>query len=297
MARRMGWRVAAMLALAAAAGCGRIGFGLGSDQGADAPLLDDGGRAVDVNLALPWRAPVRIDLGLAAVDDPSMTADGLEMYVNTPSAEVFVSRRATTADPWPPATRVTSLAGSVYSPHLSADGLTLWAAVAPPSRIVVTTRSTRTDSWAPLQDVVEVADPAGDDAPFVGPDGLVMVFDSRRNGGADPTLFVSERASLPAAWGAPSLLSPRVAAVATFGGRPAISADRLTVYFQGDGVPGNDIWQMQRNSVAEAFADPVPAAAFNSTGNEEDPWVSADHRTALFISNRSGQFQLWQATR
>ena len=79
--------------------------------------------------------------------------------------------------------------------------------------------------------------------------------------------------------------------------RPAISADRLTVYFQGDGVPGNDIWQMQRNSVAETFADPVPAAAFNSTGNEEDPWVSADHRTALFISNRSGQFQLWQATR
>jgi hypothetical protein len=277
------------------AACGRVSF----DPLGDATTgATDGVDAIDAMTGIgPWSTPVALDIGLTTVDDPTMTADGLEMYVNTLGAQVYATTRATTNDPWQPATLVTTLPGAVYSPHLSADGLTLWAVITSPSHIVVTTRTARTVSWAPVQDIPEVSDPAGDDGVAVTNDGLAMVFDSHRKGVPDPAMYLSTRPTTSSTWSTPVPLSELDAAGG--GGRPHLTDDRLSIYFEGAGLNAgeDDVWYAHRATPAAAFDPPQRLTEVNSPMDDEDPWVSADQRVFLVSSVRSGTYLIWQATR
>jgi hypothetical protein len=260
------------------AGCGRFGFG---EASADAP----GGDAAPASG--PWNAPTLIDLGLPSLDDPSMTADGLELFCNQ-GPLVFVSTRAAPTDPWPAPTQVTSLPSPFFSPHISDDGLTLWGANGVVD-IVVTTRSDRTDSFGPTTTVTEVSSPATDDGPAVTSDGLVMVFDSNPTGSTH--LYLSSRAAVTLPWSTPALIAELAV---TTGARPDLSVDKLTIYFEAM----NDLYFAQRATIQDPFGAPqlIPELSPSTTA-EFDPWISIDQHHMLFASSRTGDVQLYEAAR
>jgi hypothetical protein len=274
--------------------CGRLHFAPlteGDDGGPTSDTTSSDTTSSDASLGTgPWSGLTMLDLGMA-FDDPTMTGDGLELYVNT-GGSVYVSTRASPTDAWSLATMVTSLPPPIYSPHLSYDGLTLYAAVPTPSRIITTSRTARTDSWGPYQAIPEISDPAGDDAPAVTSDGLTMVFDSMRTG---QSVFLTTRPATSSTWSTPVEL-PELTAPG-FAGRPHLTDDLLSIYFQGPGLTAaNDIWVAHRASPTAPFDPPQRVAETDSNGGEEDAWLSADQHVMLFCSGRNG-VAIWQLTR
>jgi hypothetical protein len=277
------------------AACGRVGFVASHDAAlGDAAFGDVAVGDVEADASSVWGAPQMVDLGITSLDDPSMTSDGLEIYVNC-GTNVCGSERVMPGDVWTTAVMLTSLPAGAYSPHLSADGLTLWVVqIVPPSAIYVTTRGAHTDSWGALQSIPEITSGAGDDGPAVTNDGLVMVFDSLRNG--SQAIFITSRPTTAVAWATPTAIA-EINAVGSVA-RPHLTDDRLSIYFQGPGlVSGGDIWYAHRATATDPFDPPQRVTEVNTSSDEQDPWVSADQRTLLVSSNRDGLYKIWQALR
>jgi Tol biopolymer transport system component len=95
------------------------------------------------------------EVDIASTDDigyPTLSSDGLELIVSQAvggpqDRDLFVSRRATTSDPFPAPVPIAELASNEedWDPELSADGSTLWfASTRPPAMaqdVFVTTRT------------------------------------------------------------------------------------------------------------------------------------------------------------
>lgn len=82
------------------------------------------------------------------------------------------------------------------------------------------------------------------------------------------------------------------------GATPRLSSDELAIYFTSDGATtGTDLFRAVRSSRSAAFGAPVPMTAQSSTANDNDPMVSADHLTLFFHSARSGNAELYMASR
>ena len=87
---------------------------------------------------------------------------------------------------------------------------------------------------------------------------------------------------------------------------PAVSEDGLTLYFsdttRGGPIPGNhgeeDMWMATRSNVVEKFGNVVNLGdGVNTEAYEDMGSVSRDGLTLYFGSNRSGNWDLYQATR
>lgn len=83
---------------------------------------------------------------------------------------------------------------------------------------------------------------------------------------------------------------------ATRSATPRLSADELTIYFTADGA-ATDLFRAVRPSRTARFGAPELMAAHSSPSNDNDPSVSLDHLTLFFQSNRSGNTELYYATR
>jgi hypothetical protein len=77
---------------------------------------------------------------------------------------------------------------------------------------------------------------------------------------------------------------------------PRLSSDELTLYFTADGA-STDLFRATRASRSAAFGAPAPMTAQSSPSNDNDPAVSADHLTLFFHSGRSGNNELYMASR
>ena len=152
----------------------------------------------------------------------------------------------------------------------------------------------------------------GEFAPVISPNGLSLYFSSSRilGGQGANDIWVSQRATLSSAWGAPQNLG---APVNTSSGEnlPAFSLDGRTMFFTcgcPDTFGGNDIYISTRTDPNNDFAWTTPVnlgAVVNSTLNDlapfyfEDPTTGAG--TLIFTSNRVGNpqfdFHLYQSTR
>lgn len=84
---------------------------------------------------------------------------------------------------------------------------------------------------------------------------------------------------------------------------PAISADRLSLYFNSNrpgGSGGQDIYVAQRDDEEDPWGSPVNLAMVNTSANEFAPAFSHDERHMFFASNRpggKGGFDLWVSFR
>lgn len=83
-------------------------------------------------------------------------------------------------------------------------------------------------------------------------------------------------------------------------GTPNLAAGGLSLYFFSErpgGAGGRDLYVATRTSTSDEFADVRALAGLNTTEREHLPRVSADELTLYFVSNRSGDTEIWRATR
>lgn len=172
------------------------------------------------------------------------------------------------------------------------------AALAAPAAVA----SPRWSDWSAPVWLGATVNSTGDDfGPAVSKDGLALYFASTRPGGLGAQdLWVSHRASMEAAWGAPVHLGG-VLNTAMIESGPALSRDGHWLFFMSFGRPGGgggqDIWVSYRRHTDEDFGDfgwqsPTPLASINTAANEGLVSYLQDDETGIaflfFESNRPG---------
>jgi hypothetical protein len=320
----------ALLALAGAAvawgaACGRVGFDADPVAGDAAVAPDARGDVVDA--AAPDAKPVDIDAAsgpfsepvlienlsdpVAAEDDPTVTADLLELYFESDRfdgrGDILVSRRSSPAEPWGAPELVDELSDPSFdeeTPEISADGLTILLSIGGRpdslggSDLYMATRPDRGSAWSAPVHVDELSSTAGEGAAAVDASGLRLVLHSGRNGGTMLDLFEATRSTPNAPWSAPQ----RIDELSTAGtdGTPYLVGGGLVLYFASD-RPGSvgelDLFVATRPALDAAFSEPEPVSELNTAASLEDPWLSPDERYIVFADTRSGAGDIYEAWR
>lgn len=249
----------------------------------------------------PWSAPSPVAITPVGDDDPSLTGDQLELYFNRTN-DIFVTKRAAITDPWGPITLVAELSQASITdttPEITYDGLTIFLASnrAPLTGaldLYVATRASRAVAFGTPTKITELTTAQREAAPASG-DGLVMVFESNRDGVSNNT-FLAERPNAAVAFGTPVPVTE--VNTGSSDGNPMLSADGLELFINSDRSTNNELYVATRASTADAFGLPVPIAELNDpAADDQDPWISPDGRTLYFTSDRAGTVQLWQSSR
>jgi hypothetical protein len=303
-------------AIAIPAGCG---FGSGS-SGVDAEPPPNGDGAIDappddadVDAAPlgPWGTPMPLATVNAVGfvdDDPTLTADQLELYFATSrggglgSEDIWVAKRASVQDLFGPPAPVLDLSSAYLDSNveIAADGLTI---------VFTSTRGGAIDLWWSRRDdrfalwkTPQLANDLNSGyaewGAFLSADLLAVVLCSTRNG-LDEELYGAARTSVDVPFPTPGLIpglsSPADECDAMSPDSPA--TDGSTLYFsRNPGPTGNiDIHSAVWNGTE--YAEVREHAPLNTPNRDSDPWVSPDHRTIYFSSNRSGDDELYVSTR
>jgi hypothetical protein len=290
-------RSAAWLLVLATA-CGRLRFDeVPSDP--DGPLLG------------PFGAPVQIlELSDPSVrdDDPSLTADLLELYFNSSRAggpgagDIWVATRATADVPWNPPTLVAALSSpsSETGPEVSADGLTIFfasdrAGTLGATDIWMSMRSSRIAPWGAPVHVPELSSTADETAPAIHASGLVIVLESTRGAG-DANLWIATRSAISSTWAAPRMIDT---STTDHEGSPYLTGDGLTLVFnaiRSSGIGLADLYLATRAAEGDPFLTETRIEV-SGAANDEDPWLSNDGRVLFFANNATGDLELYEARR
>jgi hypothetical protein len=261
--------------------------------------IDAAPDATDAPIPLgAWSTPVPVAITPVADDDPSATADLLELYFNR-MQDIYVVTRPSLAMPWGTPVLVAELSSpeNDTTPEVSHDGLVIYLASNRPGGlggfdIWCATRADRDAAWgAPV--LVPELNSAATETSSATTDNLTMVLDSSR--ATSPDIYLSTRATPLEPWGAPMLLAPPSGA--TNDTNPALSADRLELYFDSDRTGDAELHISARPDVGATFAAAELITELASPGLDNDAWISPDRRTLLFTSDRDGTVRLWQSTR
>ncbi|MFC1652463.1 protein kinase [Planctomycetota bacterium] len=248
---------------------------------------------------------------------PSISADGLSLYFSLKRfgewADLWVTTRATVADPWDPPVNLGPTINSSDTedtPSISADGLTLYFSSWQTDwhdkmDLWKATRQTTDDVWgAPENLGPTINSSVLDWSPSISADGLLLVFCSNRPDGIGKTdLWMTRRSTTDDLWSEPVNLGPPVNSP-SIEATPSISADGLLLFFQSDrpgGYGGGaDIWVARRKTTDDPWSEPVNLGPVISTwGFDGNPIISADGSTLYFVSNRPGGHgdeDLWQVS-
>lgn len=268
--------------------------GTGDAESPDAGMDDAGPGAT-------WSAPrllVEVNSGVWD-DDPSVTPDRLTLWFGSKRADagenLWVSRRASVADPWgPPALHAELGTGTTWSVALDGSLVTFHA-----SGDLYSATLDATGTWVGRAPITELNTVDDEYSARITPDGLVVVFDSNRVGAAGALdLWMSTRPDVDSPFGVPVRI-PGVNTTVTEE-NPVLSADRLTIWFvsnRAGGLGGNDVWVATRASVLEPFSEPVPVTELNSPMEEDDIFVTPDGRYLVMTSDRSGRYEIYESMR
>jgi WD40-like Beta Propeller Repeat len=280
-----------------------IGFGGVGGSGGAADLGGLGGAAF-------FSAPVLVP-GIRGdaddVQDPTLPADETELFFASPTGggnDIWTSRRASTSQPWTPAVLVTELASAANdeSPEVSSDGLSIYFAsdrAGAGMRLYSSQRADRSRAWAPPQPVEGLGPAIIDTAPAVDSARLWLVFASQRGTETDVHLYATARAEPTAAWGPAAELT---AIDSAWQDRdPALFAEGHGLVFASRRTGAgrtSDLFQTSRHDSSVPFAaEPAPIGELNTSFVEADPWLSADGRHIMFMSDRNGRSRLYEAWR
>jgi TolB protein len=225
---------------------------------------------------------------------PSLSPDGLTLFfaVSVDGGDELIAT-ATRQD-----------GGSAFSPGVSADGLSLyffstregglgrrdvWRAARP---------ALAADFAAPTL-VAGINGPDDDHLPWLSPDELTMLWETNRPGGVGGfDIWIARRAFRSDGF---SNIAPLNGVNgASTDGRAVLSRDELTIYFTSerpDGMGRLDLWLAARSTREDSFSQLTNLASLNSSGLDQDPFLSADERELMFASDRDGQMRLWRSVR
>lgn len=276
----MRWLFAALMLSAA---CGRVGYDAGGPFAAP-EIIDE----------LSWDFRDR---------DPALTADELLIYFGSDrpgglgGTDLWRARRDSVDAAWDAPEPVTELNGADedISPHLSADGLTIWYA----SRrqgvnnisILVATRASRDSEWDPPALAAPLIDTGGGEfSPTLYADDTRMLYASDREDGGD----VWETRLAGDQWQAPVLRDDLNSPLAD--GAPAIYRRGLEVVFNRETETTSVLMVATRDGV-DARWDEATLLGVSTGGRDSDAWVSEDGRSLYFDSDRDGTPDLFHTVR
>ncbi len=280
-------------------------------------VVGDAGLAADDGATgspwLPFGQPqlvegIRSDLD--DVQDPSLTADELEIFFTSPTGgvnDIWTNRRASSNAGWGTSSLVAELSstGVDEDPTVSADGLTIYLSsdrAGAGMRLFIAHRPARDQPWATPLPLSELGPSTADVAPALDPTGVHMVFASLRGGAADYHLYSTSRAGTDDTldlWAPPVALAAINSAwqdrdPALFDlARSLVFASRRT----GQGQT-SDLFRISRASVDAAFVSvPVLIEELSTASWEGDPWLSEDGHHIYFVSDRNGRSRIYEARR
>jgi Tol biopolymer transport system component len=235
-------------------------------------------------------------------DDPTFTADGLELYFNSDrsgTSGLWRATRASTLDPWGSVEAVDELnaAGGGSNCVVAPDGLTMWLSRS--ATIYVTTRSSRSDPWTAPTDVAELSAGGGGVMGAVTTDLLFAAFSSNRPGAqASGNLWATSRASANDPW---SGIAPIMELnTGSYEGEPWLSPDGLHLYWSAsDGTGNTSIFRSVRATTSSSFDPREEVTELNSGQVESDPWLLPNQRYMLFVRGPvgGGARDIYSATR
>ncbi|MBW2525217.1 MAG: PD40 domain-containing protein [Deltaproteobacteria bacterium] len=258
-----------------------------------------------------WSVPqvvVELDQDGSDDDDPSFTADGLELYFNSDrdgDPDVFRSTRGDTDQPWgtPLPIQEVNTGAPETNVVVAPNGLSLWFSrlvVSPGDYdIYVTTRSERSDSWNTPEVVPELNTSHGDYPCAVTPDGHRMVLSSNRNG-ADQ-LFETTFIQADGVWNDPLVILNLDQAGDNKEAWSSPYGQELYFASNRPGGAGNfDIYLARRATFGADFDPPQPViGSFHTAGPDSDPWLSPALDYIMFSRGVDGSAprQIYEAFR
>lgn len=296
-----------LVLLVVAAGCGRLGYehGAPGDGGAGQPDASQADAA-----SLPPFGEAAAIPGLSdpnADDDPSLTGDLLELYFKSNRGgmndfDIWRARRDTTDQPWADPVQVDELSTKSFeaTPEVSLDGLTITFASDRTGGggggvdLWISTRLTRDDPWDPPEPLAALNTTADEFAAVTDEGGQRIVFNRMV---VDHSYDLFQAVLAGADWGDPVALVNLSSAA--YEADSHLDPGGLELYFAGElaDAEGRDIYRTRRGDPGADFDAPERIAELATAGADEDPWVSPDRRLIVFSSDRSGDQELYTASR
>ena len=231
-----------------------------------------------------------------AEDDPTLTADQLEIWFERDADIYTASRRSIDEAFGPPSLVVEVSTGfAETTPEVSGDGSTLFFSSDRAGNgldIYLSIRRAGAAAWSPPARVDALSSSGIDTSP-VSVDGTWMILASDRLGTMD---LLESRLSTGGWWSTPSLLAGMSE---TMGGEMdgTCDATHTVLYFVTDWRGSGDLFVSSRASADLPWEPAVPLEELDSNGAEDDPWISPDLQTLYFSSDRDGSMDLFVSRR
>ncbi|MBA3395994.1 MAG: PD40 domain-containing protein [Deltaproteobacteria bacterium] len=131
-----------------------------------------------------------------------------------------------------------------------------------------------------------------DDDPTVSPNGLEMYFNSVRTGSASGDIYRSTRPAPGQLWSTPLLVSALNSAA--YENTPRLSFDGLVMHI---GVADEILMSTRQLVSSTAWTTPMPVGALSSMEPDAEASMTRDQLSIYFASNRSGNYDIYVATR
>ena len=235
-------------------------------------------------------------------DDPSLTADLLEIYFER-DRNIWRALRRSITDDWGQPLLVSELSSSELdsNPEVSLDGLTLHLSSTRggvPLEIFESKRSKRGDAWSVPRALSGLNSASADCCTATTPDSLHIVMSSDRPGGrGELDLFVSTRQTESAGWAVPQALAEVNSE--SWDASPWLNNDGTVLFFASRRGGGQRLFFSIRDGIGAPFATPLPVRWPASEADQwlDDPWLSADLTTIYFSQSDGEQRDLYRATR
>jgi WD40-like Beta Propeller Repeat len=315
--RRTSAASVACLAIAVV-GCGGEVVNLGSSPleaggSAGSAGTNPGGAAAHI-WELP-SAPLLTQAEGILLANPTLTKSLEELYFSrqqqqgsSPDPNATSVRRAVWANgSWSDATPVMfgdTTALDVSSPAVSLEGTELW--------LGMNRGTTGTDIYSSVlqagawtkPELVVALNSSADDVPRPpGQGGQVMPLSSKRHGGPKYQIYLS-RSMGSGAWSEPSqaLLGTNINSPSFQSADGFLTDDGLELYFSSKRDGDSDLYVARRAGANDVFGAPEPLTDLNDpnrgTASEERmPWLSPNRDQLYFVSDRTGQYTLYVATK
>jgi hypothetical protein len=308
---------------AGAAGCVFLPFAaLGCDGevvrlGSSGLLAGGAGGMAGVAAAHVWdvqSTPIFPQVKDVLLANPTLTEDGTQLFYSQqerfgdPEPRPQIMRAVRDGTGWGSIEEQT-LGGpqmpEVSSPAISADGGELWVGMLNGTNTDIFKSELQAGAWTTPVRVAELCSSDYDDAPRQPAlAGTLMPLSSKRHGGRLYQIYLSKRENENAVWSEPSQALLGAVSSAAFQSADGFLDRRgLELYFSStrDGDHADsDLYVSRRASLDAAFGEPEPLTDLNDpVGRSEErmPWLSSDGKSLYFVSDRTGQYTLYLATK
>jgi Tol biopolymer transport system component len=267
-----------------------------------------------------WANPVNLGTSInssANEQNATLSKDGLSLYFTSNRSgnlDIWVSHRSSADNPiWEPAENLGSPINSTvsdFAPNLSHDGhLLFFASNRDGNNDIYVSHRAHTDDdfgWGEpvrLGPGVNTADM--EQAPMYlqsAEDGSTNFYFNRGSNALGLSDIYVAAVKKDGETRGPAVLVAELSVSGATDAAPTVRKDGKEVFFFSNrlgSVGGIDLWTSTRQSVHDAWSEPVNVAELNTTFNDQTPSLSFDGRTLIFSSNRPGSVgnDIWMSTR